>query len=655
VVLNHRKLIWLECDSEAKAIEAINQLRVQLPSDRFKGLLVGNSLDGFTTVTADRMASELGQSIDYLIFNAFDGFTPNALAQSAGLVRAPGLLILITPKASIWPRYADPFLMALGQSEECFSNYIKLLINILKSNCNVIGSLEGVGLNDVVETVTTLSIHLTRDQHTLVNNLLDNWSQSTSTSVITADRGRGKSSALGYALQRSGLDSDHVIVTAPDKRSVYSLYEQAGNFKPRFLHPAEALQELNNNPAMQLLVIDEAAAITTPLLDQLVERVNHLAVSTTVNGYEGFGRGFSLRFLERLGLQREGINYSQLDEPVRWSQGDQLEATVNKLLFLTESEQECAFSGFDDGVHRVNLDQLINQPHQLKAIYQLLHLAHYRTSPNDLRVLLDSSGQLLFVTVQGEELVGVAWISEEGGLSAELTEGIAQGIRRPNGNLLPQTLIYSEGMVSLGAKRFWRVARIAVASECRRSGIAVTMLDVIEAEAASSDIDFIGASFAGYQEVWQFWESSGYTAIRIGDRIDPVAGEPALLVLKALNAQANDDIEFIHQQTSLRYQFEIEKGLRDLMPIGFETKPQSFEQVALSRHQIDSLNRFAHASAPLALVRPWIELLGEGSASHNSSAHLELNPNKKQLTALRDGVAVILTVWKALIPIYQKG
>ena len=458
MALNHRKLVWFECDSEAEAIEAINQIRVQLSLDRFKGLLVGNPLDGFTTVTADRMASELGQSIDYLIFNAFDGFTPNALAQGAGLVRAPGLLILITPKASLWPHFADSFLRALGQSEALFSNYIQLLINILKNNINVISSLEGVGLKGVGETKKPQSIDLTKDQQALVKNLLHNWSQLTSTSVITADRGRGKSSALGYALQRSGWASDQVIVTAPDKRSVYSLYAQASDFKPRFLHPAEALQELHNNPAIQLLVIDEAAAIATPLLDQLVERVNHLALSTTVNGYEGFGRGFSLRFLQRLGLQRAGGEYTQLEEPVRWSQGDQLEATINELLFLTEGKQESAFSGFDDGVHRVNLDQLINQPNQLKAIYQLLHLAHYRTSPNDLRVLLDSPGQFLFVTVQSEELVGVAWISEEGQLSAELTEAIAQGKRRPNGNLLPQTLIVGAlgreqplfGCVSLG-------------------------------------------------------------------------------------------------------------------------------------------------------------------------------------------------------------
>ena len=638
MVINDRKLVWLQCDSETEARQAINQLKDQLPINSMKGLLVGQSQEGFSSIRADRLATELGQSIDYLIFNAFDGFTPNALAQGAGLIRAPGVLILITPKASVWPNYADPFLQALGQSGSYYSNYIQLLINGLNHSGNIICDIDALELNSTTSTQLSESIALTADQQAVVDNLLDDWSLPTSARVITADRGRGKSSALGYALKQSDWESNQVIVTAPDKRAVYSLYLQSDEFQPRFLHPAEALQELRTNPSIRLLVIDEAAAIATPLLDQLVESANHLAVSTTVNGYEGFGRGFSLRFLQRLGLQREGVNYSQLAEPVRWSQGDQLEETINELLFLTEGEASNAFSGFDDGVYGLELDGLVSHPDRLQAIYQLLHLAHYRTSPNDLRVLLDSPGQSIFATVQGGVLVGVAWISEEGELSAELSEAIAQGVRRPNGNLLPQTLIFSEGMVTLGTKRFWRIARIAVVPDFRRSGIAAAMLRSIEAKAIASQIDFMGASFAGYQEVWQFWNASGYRAIRMGDRIDPVAGEPALLVMKALNANATDDIQFLCEQAVSRYQFEIERELKSAMPVGFEALPKTLEQRALSSHQIESLKRFAQGSAPLTLVRPWIELLDKGVA-HNEVGHLELKPNKHQLKALRHRVS----------------
>jgi tRNA(Met) C34 N-acetyltransferase TmcA len=167
------------------------------------------------------------------------------------------------------------------------------------------------------------------------------------------------------------------------------------------------------------------------------------------------------------------------------------------------------------------------------------------------------------------------------------------------------------------------------------------MLDVIEAEAVSSEVDFIGASFAGYQEVWQFWESSGYTVIRIGDRIDPVAGEPAMLVLKPLNAAAAEDVLFINQQTTCRYQFERERGLRSAMPMGFNESPDCKDQEVLSSHQIDALKRFAFSNAPLALVRPWIDWLEQGYQCH-CIAYLEYNPNKQNLKALRYMVAQYL-------------
>ena len=80
MAINHRQLFWIECDSDEEALESISQLKDYLPLNHAKGLLVGNHQVGFNSIAADRLATELGQSIDYLIFNAFDGFTPNALA-----------------------------------------------------------------------------------------------------------------------------------------------------------------------------------------------------------------------------------------------------------------------------------------------------------------------------------------------------------------------------------------------------------------------------------------------------------------------------------------------------------------------------------------------------------------------------------------------
>lgn len=44
------------------------------------------------------------------------------------------------------------------------------------------------------------------------------------------------------------------------------------------------------------LIVDEAAAIPGPLLRQLVTRFPRTLLTTTVQGYEGTGRGFLLKF-----------------------------------------------------------------------------------------------------------------------------------------------------------------------------------------------------------------------------------------------------------------------------------------------------------------------------------------------------------------------
>jgi tRNA(Met) cytidine acetyltransferase len=77
------------------------------------------------------------------------------------------------------------------------------------------------------------------------------------------------------------------------------------------------------------LIVDEAAAIPGPLLRQLVTRFPRTLLTTTVQGYEGTGRGFLLKFCASFHLRQ----FSLLD-PIRWAAGCPLEAVVSELLLF---------------------------------------------------------------------------------------------------------------------------------------------------------------------------------------------------------------------------------------------------------------------------------------------------------------------------------
>lgn len=82
------------------------------------------------------------------------------------------------------------------------------------------------------------------------------------------------------------------IVTAPAKTATDILAAFAGE---RFCFMApDAL--LASGARADWLVVDEAAAIPAPLLLQLVSRFPRILLTTTVQGYEGTGRGFLLSF-----------------------------------------------------------------------------------------------------------------------------------------------------------------------------------------------------------------------------------------------------------------------------------------------------------------------------------------------------------------------
>ena len=311
-----------------------------------------------------------------------------------------------------------------------------------------------------------------------------------------------------------------------------------------WMHPDEyLLQERSSS----LCVIDEAAMVPLATLEKFLQRENRLVFSSTAHGYEGSGRGFVTRFAKLLERYSNQVKKIQLEHPVRWSKDDPLEIASNQWLMLNAKPDEI------EGCVGVTVElcdktSLIDDEPLLRAVVGLLVDAHYQTRPSDLYALLNDPMQQLWLARKNGRVVACAITVEEGGLSNELAEQIAQGYRRPKGHLLLQSLAHHSAYAAGLEKKLWRIMRIATHEQCRRQGLASQLVQAILKEAQQQSVDLLGTSYATDVTSLAFWQSQHFKPARIGHRVDASSGAQSLQMLLAISEGCIADVEQLHAQ-----------------------------------------------------------------------------------------------------------
>ncbi|MDH5885867.1 GNAT family N-acetyltransferase [Vibrio splendidus] len=381
--------------------------------------------------------------------------------------------------------------------------------------------------------------------------------------ILTADRGRGKSSTLGIAaaqllVERHGLD---IIVTAPSVKAIEPVFShaiqrlevievvnathirhQGGSL--RFVAPDDLLK---SKPDCDLLLVDEAAAIPIPMLKFMVGIYHRMVFSTTVHGYEGSGRGFGIKFESWLSVHRPGWKGFKLEQPIRWNNNDPLEAWLFDCFLLGNDA-----SLSDSAIHELDnfSDQTINQlnlvelskadclanPHKLQRCFSLLVDAHYQTSPNDLMQFLNNSAIRLYAAWRQDECLGCMLVTKEGGLDKDLIVQIQTGKRRPQGHLAPVLLANQLGCTEAATSRCLRVMRIAVSTPHQGLGIGGWMLAKLSEQ--TSQADYLATSFGATSELISFWRDNDFVPVHIGHQRDQASGCHSVLMVKALTSNS---------------------------------------------------------------------------------------------------------------------
>lgn len=553
----------------------------------------------------------LGQEFLHGVFDARNGLNVEALAAFSGTLKAGSWLILLAPPWQQWAQRPDADSLRWSEQPQAIPTprFIRRFQSLLERSGNITVWRQ----NQPCEIAPLPAApewrmpdgQPTPEQQRILQQLL----QATSgVWVVTAPRGRGKSTLAGMLTKQW---TGACWVTAPLKASASQILNQPAE-SVRFIAPDALLTMCRDagKPDADWLIIDEAAAIPAPVLSELIAAFPRVLLTTTVQGYEGTGRGFLLKFCASLPQWHD----LRLSAPVRWSEHDPLEPFISDLLLFADNLPHAENTGGTSAIFSIDADDWLNKPALLADCYGLLTSAHYRTSPLDLRRLLDAPGMTLLAARRENTLAGVLWRVEEGGLSPELAHEVWAGRRRPRGNLVAQSLAAHAGFPQAAVLRSQRISRIAVHPAFRRQGIARDLLAAQKLRAQQAGQDFLSVSFGYTSELAALWLQAGFRLVRISTHKEASSGCYAAMAILPLSPagleladgaeqQLNIDWRWLAPQVALTLQLDMADtsspaptDWRELAGFAFAHRPFETSSPALNRLLLSS-------ELPLAALR----------------------------------------------------
>ncbi|MFN7106545.1 MAG: GNAT family N-acetyltransferase, partial [Pyrobaculum sp.] len=288
--------------------------------------------------------------------------------------------------------------------------------------------------------------------------------------VVIADRGRGKSAALGLGLAGIG----HKLRKAKSRVQIVASAMEYSNLETLVEFAVRGLEALGYRPAVEreggevraikargifvdvvtpymllkrenadIVAIDEAAAVPLPVLYGVHKRFDRLVFATTIHGYEGAGRGFSIRFLKYLREARDTeVLLYEMGEPVRYGRGDPVEEWLFDV-FLLNAEPAKPDGRDLEHVERgeaTYLREVVGEE-VLRQFFGIYVQAHYRNEPDDLGMLLEAPHHFAraLALPSGKVVVAVE-LAFEGALDDISIDQALRGVKLP-GNIIPDRFL----------------------------------------------------------------------------------------------------------------------------------------------------------------------------------------------------------------------
>jgi tRNA(Met) cytidine acetyltransferase len=612
--------------SEKSLKEIINFLKEFLTKN---SLIVGyEKVEGFNFIEFKDTTKILGMTFDNAVIDIRENIHPDDLGRVIDTVRGSGLIFLIMYDFEKTLNYMHNFKKTLVYYDDETARSVfeeRLIKKILESKVVSIvdfdrekiikvGSVEKVKKekekkliipeNSKIQKIL-YKICLTQDQINLLKKLEDFLFSDKKVFILKANRGRGKSAALGIFL--AFLISKYnykVCVTAPEKRNVKTLFQffKIGCKKLKIeknVEYEEPSKIFEKN--YDLVIVDEAAAISVNILIRIAKKFNKIIYSSTIHGYEGSGRSFGLRFIEELNSNNIEFDEFEMKEPIRYSEDDEVEKFIFDLLLLDAEPSELNREELEKVFMKkyeylkISSENLFKDEELLRNFFGIYIIAHYRNRPRDLAILANSIHHFPRAIVIGKKVINSLHLCEEGELRDEYVEKILKtGCKEIKGNIIPGIIVRHYRIAEFAKLKGIRIVRIATHPSLFSLGIGSDAIKFLEEE--FKNYDYIGTSFGVNEKLARFWMKNGFIPLHISAERNRVSGEYSTIWIKPLSKRAKELSEKIYFEFKQRLIASLSDAYYDLeINVAYLLLSKTVEkryEINLTENQIERFKAF---------------------------------------------------------------
>ncbi|MEM4481995.1 MAG: tRNA(Met) cytidine acetyltransferase TmcA [Desulfurococcaceae archaeon] len=596
--------------------------------EAFEEKVLSKKLVEFEYAAYERSEKYLGATVQFLVMDLTKDLKPNDIGKLVGIVEGGGLILLLAPPWKLWdnfktifketltvPHFPEPrhvFIAwfkkkllehyGIGVYDADNQKIIKAISLVEKPKTyakNVTIPSERIFPIDVYEHA------LTADQINVIK-ILENFYEKPKKStkkvfVLTADRGRGKSCAIGIGivgllhlfLSKKIKPRFRALVTSPSPSNVQSLMMLSCRVLDKLGYTYNSIRrggnlieirgerfsieywEPLNIPKLKgdIVIVDEAASLHVPLLYKILDVHNRLIFSTTIHGYEGSGRGFSVRFLRRLQTMENVELYKyEMSEPIRYNYNDPIEEWQFKTLLLDAEPAELTQSDLEDIESKkliyvkIEPEVLFNKEEELRQLFGIYVLAHYRNEPDDLGMLADAPHHLIrAVKTASGKIVCSIQIAQEGPIDQKFAEELLRG-GKIQGNIIPDRFLKHLRLLDFAYTTGWRIVRIATHPAVIGKGVGSWALEKIFEEVKERGLDWLGAGFGVTDELLRFWIKNGFSVVHISPDRNPTSGEYTVLVIKPSSEKTEKILSVAKLEFKLKFMKSLPINYRELEP-----------------------------------------------------------------------------------------